>query len=61
MTNSVQTKWISTTLVDLVATNSPHQITTDANGYASLIAPALGYRIYAPTNVLQQVNNWVGP
>ena len=60
-TNSVQTMWINTDLVDLVETNNPHEVTTDASGYADLKAPAQGYRIYAPTNVLDQVNNWERP
>jgi alpha-amylase len=60
--NSVQTMWINTDIIDLVDTNSPHQVTTDGSGYAYLEAPGEGYRIYAPTNVMEQVNNWrTGP
>lgn len=54
---SVQTQWASTTLVDLVDTNSPDQVTTDGSGFATLGAPAQRYRIYAPTNALNEVNN----
>lgn len=56
-TNTLQTSWISTYIVDLVATSgTPHSVTTDASGGMSLAMPPRSYRIYSTTNALNEVN-----
>ena len=50
---SVQTMYTTNTvLMDLVATNSPHSVTTDVSGVVTLTCPNRDYRIYAVTNAL---------
>ena len=56
-TNSLQTSWINTYIVDLVATSgTPHSVTTDASGSMTLAMPPRSYRIYSTTNALNEVN-----
>ncbi|MBU0677152.1 MAG: DUF1939 domain-containing protein [Verrucomicrobia bacterium] len=56
-TKTIQTTWISTVLVDLVATNgTPNTVTNDASGYVEIVMPAESYRIYSTTNALTEVN-----
>ena len=56
-TNSLQTSWINTYIVDLVATSgTPHSVTTDASGGMTLAVPPRSYRIYSTTNALNEVN-----
>lgn len=56
-TNTLQTSWISTYIVDLVATSgTPHSVTTDASGGMALSMPPRSYRIYSTTNALNEVN-----
>lgn len=56
-TNSFQTSWINTLIVDLVATSgTPHSVTTDASGGMALSMPPRSYRIYSTTNALNEVN-----
>lgn len=51
---SVQTMYTTNTvLMDLVATNSPHSVTTDVSGVVTLTCPNRGYRIYGVTNALE--------
>ncbi len=57
-TNTIQTSWFSTQIVDLVATNgAPNSVTTDSNGSVTITMPAASYRIYSTTNALNEVNN----
>ncbi|MBU1693137.1 MAG: DUF1939 domain-containing protein [Verrucomicrobia bacterium] len=53
LSHSVETPWANTKIVDLVSGTA--EVTTEANGSAYLGALPRGYRIYAPTNILQQV------
>jgi alpha-amylase len=55
LSESVQTPWLDTALIDLVTGNTNTLVTTDGDGYATLGAPPRSYRIYAPTNILTQV------
>ncbi|MCO5068271.1 MAG: alpha-amylase family glycosyl hydrolase [Kiritimatiellae bacterium] len=51
---SVQTMYTTNTvLMDLVATNSPHSVTTDVSGVVTLTCPNRDYRIYGVTNALE--------
>lgn len=54
LSDSVTTIYTNTVLMDLVATNSPHSVTTDVNGVVSLSAPPRDYRIYGLTNSLPE-------
>lgn len=54
LSHQVQTMYTNTVLMDLVATNSAHSVTTDVNGVVILSAPARDYRIYSVTNALSQ-------
>jgi alpha-amylase len=57
-TNTIQTTWFNTPLVDLVATNgSPDSVTTGPSGTVTITMPAESYRIYSTTNALNEVNN----
>ena len=57
-TNTIQTTWYSTQLVDLVVTNgSPDTITTSSSGTVALTMPPQSCRIYSTTNALNEVNN----
>jgi len=56
-TNTIQTTWFSTQLVDLVATNgAPDTVTTGPTGTVTNIMPGETYRIYSTTNALSEVN-----
>lgn len=54
LSDSVATRYTNTVLIDLVATNSPHSVTTDVNGVVSLSALPRDYRVYGLTNSLSQ-------
>jgi alpha-amylase len=57
-TNTIQTTWYNTVLIDLVATNgSPHSVTSSPAGAITLAVPPQSYRIYSTTNALNEVNN----
>lgn len=57
-TNTIQTTWFSTQLVDLVTTNGAlNTVTTSSSGTVTITMPAESYRIYSTTNALNEVNN----
>ena len=56
-TNAIQTAWVNTVLVDLVATNgTPNSVTSSPSGSVTITMPGRSYRIYATTNALNEVN-----
>jgi alpha-amylase len=58
LTNTIQTTWFNTVLVDLVSTSgSPHSVTSSLYGVATFAIPPETCLIYATTNALNEVNN----
>ena len=55
-TVTLQTSWVDTTLVDLFATSSPHNMLTDSNGVVTLTLPGQTARIYSIYEALTEIN-----